>query len=92
MKSAREGLQAIVDLKLRNRLRSKDAVEQEAEMFTILGVSAATAYEVRNQLIENKWVDQLGVTQLTEPMLGPVIVRATLHRADLERQDPDEWY
>ncbi|WP_279631221.1 type III secretion system effector XopP [Xanthomonas fragariae] len=92
MKSAREGLQAIVDLKLRNRLRSKDAVEQEAEMFTILGASAATAYEVRNQLIENKWVDQLGVTQLTEPMLGPVVVRATLHRADLERQDPDEWY
>ncbi len=92
MKSAREGLQAIVDLKLRNRLRSKDAVEHEAALFTILGASAAAAYEARNQLIENKWVDQLGVTQLTEPMLCPVVVRAPLHRADLERQDPDEWY
>ncbi|WAT15114.1 type III effector protein XopP [Xanthomonas fragariae] len=92
MKSAREGLQAIVDLKLRNRLRSKDAMEHEAALFTILGASAATAYEARNQLIENKWVDQLGVTQFTEPMPCPVVVRAPLRRADLERQDPDEWY
>ncbi|MFA0924068.1 type III effector protein XopP, partial [Xanthomonas fragariae] len=54
MNFAREGLQAVVDLKLRNRLRSKDAVEYEATLFTILGTSAATGYTARNELIQER--------------------------------------
>ncbi|SMQ93476.1 type III secretion system effector XopP [Xanthomonas fragariae] len=92
MKSAREGLQAIADLRLGNRLRSNDAVEHEATLFTILGASAATAYEARSELIEHKWAHQFRVTQLTESRLDNVTVRVPLHHTDLECQDPDEWY
>ncbi|WP_234416495.1 type III secretion system effector XopP, partial [Xanthomonas fragariae] len=92
MKSAREGLQAIADLRLGNRLRENAAAEHEATLFTILGASAATAYEAHNELIEDKWVHQLNATQLTEPRLDPVVVKVDLHHTDLERQDPDEWY
>ncbi|MFA0924993.1 type III secretion system effector XopP [Xanthomonas fragariae] len=92
MSSARKGLHAIGDLKLQNPLTSDALVENEAALWTILGASAANGYSACEELIRDKWTHQLGIAEPTEPMLGPVVVRTPLHHADLERQDPNEWY
>ncbi|WP_199913781.1 type III secretion system effector XopP, partial [Xanthomonas fragariae] len=54
MKFSREGLQAIADLRLGNRLRSNGAVDHERALWTVLGTSAATGYRARNELIEEQ--------------------------------------
>ncbi|WP_425512030.1 type III secretion system effector XopP, partial [Xanthomonas fragariae] len=91
MKSAREGLQAIVDLKLQNPLTSDALVENEAALCTILGMSAAHGYAAREELLREEWAQQFSMPEPTDPTISRTTVRASVHHADVERQDPDQW-
>nr|WP_274393429.1 hypothetical protein [Xanthomonas campestris] len=91
MKSAREGLQAVADLKVQGRLQSKAAVEHEHALLTLLGTSAAVGYAARDELLEDKWMQQFDIIQPIEPAIGATIVQAELHNSDVERQQTEEW-
>ncbi|MCC4635853.1 type III secretion system effector XopP [Xanthomonas dyei] len=91
MKSAREGLQAVADLKVQGRLQSKAAVEHERALLTLLGTSAAVGYAARDELLEDKWMKQFGLIQPIEPAIGDITVQVELHNSDVERQKTEEW-